>query len=464
MSQGIGLHQHLNLSQTLSPQMQQSLQYLQAPVMELRSLMQQEMQANPVLEDVTDVSEPTDDDWDKELDEIRQDDEDWREYFAQSRETQGTFSSDAEKKRQFLFDSQIAQPSLSEHLLDQLLLSTDNATIQMAGEEIIGNIDDDGFLKSEISEMASNANLAPEVIQTALDLIQTFHPPGIAARNLRECLLIQLSLRGLTESIEYQIVDKNLQLLARKRFQELSKKYKVSVERIREAAALIGRLQPKPGLAFSPDEPQNIVQAEAAIFQHEGEWIAQLNADPVPRLRISPAYKDLMAESHRDNQLKNYLKERIRAGKFLIKCIHQRQQTIEDILKEIIERQLDFLEEGPSKLKPLTMSRVAQAAGVHETTVSRAIANKYVETPWGVVPMKYFFTSGYRTDDGNRMSNTSVKEAIQKLVANEDKTSPLSDTAIVSNLKKEGIHLARRTVAKYRSELNILPSNLRRAS
>lgn len=464
MSQGMGLHQNLNLSQTLSPQMQQSLQYLQAPVMELRALMQQEMQANPVLEDIAEAPEESDEEWDKELDEIRQHDEDWREYFTQSQGSNASYSSEAEKKRQFLFDSQIAQPSLSEHLLDQLLLSTDEESIQKAGEEIIGNIDDDGLLQSDVEEIAEATGLSRETVHSALELIQSFHPPGIAARDLKECLLIQLSLRGLKESIEYQIVEENLDLLGRKRFQELAKKYKVSGDRIREAASLIGGLQPKPGLAFSPDEPQNVVQPEASIFRHEGKWQVQLNADPVPRLRISPSYKDLLAESHKDINLKEYLRDRIRAGKFLIKCIHQRQETIEGILREVIEQQQDFLEEGPSKLKPLTMSRVAQAVGVHETTVSRAIANKYVNTPWGVIPMKYFFTSGYRTDDGSRMSNTSVKEAIQQLVGDENKSSPLSDTDIVSILKKQGIHLARRTVAKYRAELNILPSNLRRES
>lgn len=272
MSQGIGLHQNLNLSQTLSPQMQQSLQYLQAPVMELRALMQQEMQANPVLEDIAEAPEDNDDDWDKEVDEIRQQDEEWREYFAQSQGSNGTYSSEAEKKRQFLFDSQIAQPSLSEHLLDQLLLSTESESIQIAGEEIIGNLNDDGFLSCSLDDIVEATEVELKTTESALELIQTFHPPGIGARDLKECLLIQLNRRGLNKSIEYQIVAESLDLLGRKRYQELARNYKVNVERIRDAATLIGRLQPKPGLAFSPDEPQNVVQPEASIFLHEGEW------------------------------------------------------------------------------------------------------------------------------------------------------------------------------------------------
>ncbi|MEM6886081.1 MAG: RNA polymerase factor sigma-54, partial [Verrucomicrobiota bacterium] len=463
MSQGVGLHQSLNLSQTLSPQMQQSLQYLQAPVMELRSMIQQEMSANPVLEENEPFLENSEDEWDRELEELQQIDQEWRDYFSQSQYTNSQRSEKAEEKRQFLFDSQISQASLSDILKEQLHLASYDPEILRAGDHIIGNIDPDGYLEASIEEIESNTGLKETTIETALELIQSFHPSGVGARNLRECLLIQLKQRGMLNTTEYQVIDKSLDLLGRKKYQEISRKYKMTQERTQEVLGNIKLLQPKPGLAYSESQPHNIVQAEAAIIKNDdGEWEILLNSDPVPKLRISNTYKDLLSESYRDANLKNYLKEQIRSGKFLIKCMHQRQHTLELILKEVVKTQYEFLEKGPRYLKPLTMNRIAQTVGVHETTVSRASANKYVETPWGVLPIKYFFTSGYRTDDGSRMSNTSVKDAINELVSKEDKAKPLSDSDIVSTLKKDGIKLARRTVAKYRSELNILPSNLRK--
>ncbi len=433
--------------------------------MELRALLQQEMNANPVLEESEPQVESTDEEWDNELEALEQMNEEWREYFSQSQFSNSMNSEQAEEKRQFLFDSQISHPSLTDILMEQLHLTTTDPEVLRAGEEIIGNIDTDGYLKATNEELTTGAQLTEEIIIKALDLIQSFHPPGIAARDLRECLLIQLKLKGMNHSIEYQIIDEAMDLLGRKKYQEISRKFKLSSERTHEILANIKTLQPKPGLAYSKPEAQNIVQAEAAILKNEdGEWEVILNSDPVPRLRISNTYKDLLADSHRDPNLKNYLKDRVRSGKFLIKCMHQRQHTLESILKEVVLLQQDFLENGPKSLKPLTMSRIAQSVGVHETTVSRASANKYVTTPWGVLPMKYFFTSGYRTEDGSKMSNTSVKEAINELVSKEDKAKPLSDSDIVSTLKDRGIKLARRTVAKYRAELNILPSNLRKES
>jgi len=295
-----------------------------------------------------------------------------------------------------------------------------------------------------------------------LQLIQSFHPPGVAARDLAETLFLQLMQRGRGESLEASLVRNDLDRLGRKRYLELARQYNVTPDRIQEASDYIAKLQPHPGAAFSADVPQNVVQAEASFVKNGDTWTAQINDDPIPRLKISDTYKDLMSSNHQDKNLKEYLRERIRAGKFLIKCIYQRQQTIENILNEIARRQVDFLELGVSHLKPLTMSQVADTVGVHETTVSRAVANKYILTPWGSFPIKYFFTSGYTTSEGAVMSNTSIKDSIGDLVARENSQQPLSDSEIVSILEERGLKLARRTVAKYRAELNILPSNLRR--
>jgi RNA polymerase sigma-54 factor len=460
---GIGLQQNISLGQTLSPQMQQSLHFLQAPVLELRSLIQQEIQTNPLLEENPTETEPAEDEeWDAEQSRKQEQAEDWRDYFTQNRESRQS-SEDAQAKRQFFFDSQIKSESLADHLIGQLILATSSEGLLKAGEEIIGNLNDDGFLMTPIEDIASATGLDLDLTLQALALVQSFHPAGVGARDLPESLCLQLLRRGKEDdALECKLARHDLDRLARKRYQELARDYKVSQDRIREAAHCIAQLNPRPGSAFAPDQPHNIVQAEAAFIQDEDGWDVILHNDSVPRIRINDTYKDLLGHESRDTGLKDYLRDRIRSGKFLIKCLQQRQQTIENILREIIRRQSEYLYRGNAYLKPMTMSQVADAIGVHETTVSRAVAGKYVQTPHGVVPMKFFFTSGYKTAEGESMSNTSIKDAIAELIAREEATQPLSDAEIVSILKDRGIDLARRTVAKYRAELNILPSNLRR--
>jgi len=446
--------------------MQQSLQFLQAPAMELQSLVQQEIEINPVLEETPDEGKPDTDaeDWDKQLEVLRQKDEEWREYFSQSSTTAGvSYNPEAAERRQFLFDSQVEAPHLADHLQRQLTLATSNAEMLRVGEEIIGNVDDAGFLKIPLVEVAQSSRVDYSVAQATLDLIQTFDPVGVAARDLRECLLIQIKRLGKADELEAQIVGNFLAELGRKKYQDIARALKMPLERVQAAAQFVATLQPRPGSSFSSDDKQNIVQAELSVQKVGDDWVVVMNDDPVPRLRISDTYKDLLVNNGHDAGLREYLKEKIRAGKFLIKCLHQRQTTIFNIATEIVKRQRGFFDEGVAHLKPLTMNQVAEVVGVHETTVSRAIANKYVQTPYGLFDLKYFFTPGYQTATGEVMSNTSVKDAIQDLVARESTTKPLSDQEIVKILSERGIPLARRTVAKYRSELGLLPSNLRRS-
>ncbi len=445
--------------------MQQSLQFLQAPAMELQSLVQQEIEINPVLEEAAEEpkSEADTEDWDKQIEELRQKDEEWREYFSQSNTSTASYNPEAAERRQFLFDSQVEAPHLSDHLQRQLTLATSNPELLRIGEEIIGNLDDAGFLKFPLVEVAQSAQVDYAVAQNALNLIQTFDPVGVAARDLRECLLIQIERLGKSGDLEAVMVSQYLSELGRKKYQDIARALKVPLERVQAAAQFIATLQPRPGSSFSSDDKQNIVQAELAVHKSGEDWIVVMNDDPVPRLRISDTYKDLLASNGHDASLRDYLKEKIRAGKFLIKCLHQRQQTIFNIATEIVNRQRAFFEQGAAHLKPLTMNQVAEVVGVHETTVSRAIANKYVQTPFGLFDLKYFFTPGYQTASGEVMSNTSVKGAIQDLISRESANKPLSDQEIVKILEERGIPLARRTVAKYRSELGLLPSNLRRS-
>ena len=463
---GIGLHQNLSLGQTLSPQMQQSLQFLQAPALELQSLVQQEIEINPVLEEASEEPKPepeTNDEFDKELEQLRQKDEEWREYFSQGSSNTPAYNPEAAERRQFLFDSQVEAPHLSDHLSKQLGLATSNTEMLRVGGEIIGNLDDAGFLKVPLVEVAQSAQVDYEIAQKALTLIQSFDPVGVAARDLRECLLIQLERLGKSGELEAVMVGQYLSELGRKKYQDIARGLKVPLERVQAAAQFIATLQPRPGSAFSSDDKQNVVQAELAVSKNGDDWVVIMNDDPVPRLRISDTYKDLLVNNGHDPSLREYLKEKIRAGKFLIKCLHQRQTTIFNIATEIVKRQRAFFDEGVAHLKPLTMNQVAEVVGVHETTVSRAIANKYVQTPFGLFDLKYFFTPGYQTASGEVMSNTSVKDAISELIARESTHKPLSDQEIVKILGERGIPLARRTVAKYRAELGLLPSNLRRS-
>ena len=461
------MQQNLNVSmqQVLAPQLQQSLQILQVPMLELRNLIQQEIQANPVLEE--EITEPSIEDRQREQDEFKEEferlaklDEEWRDYMAQNN-SYSSKSQEDEERRQFFFDSIISHETLQQHLMEQLNNGDLGGDDRKTAELIIGNIDDIGFLQSQPEEMAQNTGVALEDLQRVLEVIQTFHPVGVGSRDLRDCLLIQLRRIGKEQSLEYRIVDKHLDDLGKRRFPEIARRLGTTVEQVQRCANFIATLDPKPGQIFAPD-PNNYVLPDVDVVKIGAEYQITLNGEQIPHLRISNTYKDLMAQEHNGNEVKDYIRDKIRSGKFLIKSIHQRQQTISNIAHEIVARQKEFLEKGSAALKPMTMVQIAEAVGVHETTVSRAISGKYIATPQGVFEMKYFFTPGYQTSGGESMSNTSVKEAIGELVKGEDTKNPLSDKEIVEILSSRGIPIARRTVAKYRSELNILPSNMRK--
>jgi RNA polymerase sigma-54 factor len=309
--------------------------------------------------------------------------------------------------------------------------------------------------------MALNTGIAQDDFETMLLLIQSFYPPGVGARDLRECLLIQLKREGRGSSLEYKIIQDHMADLGKRRFPEIARRMGIGVEQVQKCANNIAQLDPRPGQIFAA-APQNYVLPDVTVEKIDGEYQVILNGEQIPHLRISNTYKDIMSQDGNGSEVKDYIRDKIRSGKFLIKSIHQRQQTISNIAHEIVKRQREFLDHGTAHLKPMTMVQIADVVGVHETTVSRAISGKYMSTPQGVFEMKYFFTPGYQTATGESMSNTSVKEAILDLVKNENGTSPLSDKEIVEILSERGIPIARRTVAKYRTELNILPSNMRR--
>jgi len=506
MAQGPGLHQvqRLSLQQILAPQLQQSLHLLQVPTLELAALVHEELQQNPLLEEMpkdeprveveasTDEAAETgtaakdDEDFKQEFEVLSKLDEEWREYFASTSSFRAR-SPEQEEQRQHFFDSIVQPESLQHHLLQQLNFAGVPDEQRKAAELLIGSINDDGYLTQACSECAKKpapdracpkchgAGRAPlsleelaigsglplEQLQKALELVQTFHPVGVGARNLKECLLIQLDRLGKSESIEAVVVNQHLDDLGRKRYPEIAKTLGLTVEQVQQIANFISTLEPKPGRMFTTEQ-QQYVAPDVVVQRVDDDYVVLLNDEQVPHLRISNTYKELMAQGDKVNEAKDYIREKIRAGKFLIKSIHQRQQTIYNIAKVIVERQREFLDKGIAHLKPLTMAQVAEVVGVHETTVSRSVANKYMQTPQGLFEMKFFFTPGFETASGTALSNTSVKEQIKDLIDREDATKPLSDQEIVAILKEQGIPIARRTVAKYRNELNILPSNLRK--
>ena len=450
--------------QMLSPQMRQSLEILQATALELQQLVRQEIETNPVLEeevpeDETPAEEPAEEEGEDDFEELRQLEEDWSDYSAAG--AQNADAASEARRRQFL-EGVTPPETLAHHLETQLSRLALDPVQRRIATLLVGNLNEDGYLAATPEEVADEAGAETAEVIEVLHLLQTLDPPGVGARDLSECLRLQLARRGEGQSVAARIADGQLELLGRKKFAEIASALRVSQDDVREAGALIASLNPKPGRAFAGESAQ--VLAPDVIIERIGdEFVVSLVRDSVPQLRISRTYRDLLGEAAGGAEVRSYLRDKIRGGKFLIKSIQQRQQTILAIAREIAVRQRAFLEEGVSALAPMTMAQVAEAVGVHETTVSRAIAGKTVATPQGVFEMKFFFTSGYRAADGAAVSSTSVKDAIAALIRGEDPLKPLSDQQIVQKLSADGLAVARRTVAKYREALGILPSHLRKS-
>ena len=488
----------------LAPQLQQSLAMLQAPTLELKALIEQELEQNPVLEEVaapelelpekpvTDLGDtadatatpdpaeraddlpdaPTDpdseknsdaigDDFQAEFDKLVQMDQEWRDSVSQT-SAPIRQSTEDEEKRQFMFDSLTAETSLAEFLMEQVRESDLNDEHRIIAELIVGNVDDYGYLKASVEEISAANNIPAETISEILKTIQTFDPPGVGARDLRECLMLQLERAGKEETLEYRIVRDFMDALGKRRIPEIARGVSRTVEEVQESLAKIARLEPRPGRAYLPDNDQFILP-EVFVHKNGDDFVVTTNDEQIPHLRISNVYKDLMAAGENNAEVKEYIRDKIRAGKFLIKSLHARQQTILNIGKEIVKRQHEFMEKGIAHLKPMTMAQVSEVVGVHETTVSRAVSGKYIQTPQGMFEMKFFFTAGlHTTGGGGEISNTSVKDMVAEMFKAEDSIIPLSDQQVVKMLAAKGITIARRTVAKYRDELGILPSNLRK--
>ncbi len=475
---------YLSLSQqqrqvmTLAPQLRQSLEMLQMPVMELRAAILKEMAVNPTIDDVKDPTEallsevqpdppqehPTDEglDFDPDVDAILRQDDEWRDYFLQGMENAPS-NEDAEEKRQYLFDSIRQEDSLQDHLMKQLVLTEISPEDRELAVMLIGNINDDGYFTGSLPDIIMVTGRSEHDVVKVLKVIQSFDPPGVGARTLRECLLQQLTLveDSPWEDEARLLIDKYLEKLGDRDESFLCKALALNRDELAHVIALVRSLNPRPGRAFE-SEVTEYVEPEVFVTWEKGRFVARVDNGQLPHIRISTHYRKLLEDENVSAETKSYIRERIRAGAFLIRSIHQRQETIRKIAQEIVDAQTEFLHKGIEALRPMTMAEVAKKVGVHETTVSRTVANKYMRTPVGLFEMKFFFTPGLKGKDGVAVSNKAVQDQIMRIVQAEDPTAPLSDQAIEEKLAEQGITVARRTIAKYRGILKIPPSHKRR--
>ena len=473
----IELRQQLKLTQQLimTPQLQMAIKLLQLSRLELMDTIRQELEENPVLEDLLDGSadeepEVTPASAQKETASLKEitieekmgPDIDWSNYIEEYN-TPGRISFEVEKKEATNFESfTTRKESLKEHLLWQVLMTLPSAEQERIGSLIIGNLTKDGYLDISLEEIARLSGATLETVEAYLGLMQTFDPVGICARDLRESLLIQARYFDLDGSVVSEIISNHLGHLEKKNYKAIAKALKVSQQEVIAAAEVIKGFEPRPGRQYSDEEAQYI-QPDIYVYKHENDFLITLNDDGMPRLRVSSFYQTALSRGDNiPHQAKEYLQEKLNSATWLIKSIHQRQKTIFRVMESILKFQRNFFESGVEHLKPLVLRDVAQDIGMHESTISRVTTNKYAYTPQGIFELKYFFNSSINRIHGEAIASASVQEKIRQVIENEDHQKPYSDNKIVNILEKENISIARRTVAKYREMLRILPSNRRK--
>jgi len=475
------LRQQLRLTQQLvmTPQLQQAIKLLQLSRLELLEVINQEMEENPVLEDVPEdgskdvsaegggdpASEPTESPDLKPVtvEERAREDIDWSSYLGEYN-APGPIHFEAEEREVPEYDNFLARrESLNEHLMWQLLLCGVTPKEEEIGSAIIGNLNKDGYLQATIDEIASMTEADTSQVEKVLSRMQCFDPFGVCARDLPECLLIQVKHLGLHDSIVIQIIQDQLKHVENKNYKAISRALGVSMDDVFTAVEVIIGLEPKPGREFSDDEPQYI-SPDVFVYKMGDEFVIVLNEDGLPKLRISSFYKEALSNKGDEfsSPTKDYIQNKLRSAVWLIRSIHQRQRTIYKVVESIVSFQRDFLENGIAHLGPMVLRDVAADIGMHESTVSRVTTNKYVHTPQGIYELKFFFNSSISRFDGETIASASVKEKIRRIVESEDPAKPYSDKKMVDILKASNISIARRTVAKYREMLGVLPSNKRK--
>ncbi len=493
-----GLQQHAGLRQELkvNPRLYQAMDLLYMPLLDLQQHLKQELLTNPFLElvepDEEDDEAPDADDPAAEAQDLTEpeasaepepektgdDDVDWEAVLLDGFETGG--QREEHEQREWYEPVTVDTRDLADHLTEQLSLLELTPRQAILAEEFVGNINDDGWLACPLEEIQRGVNewllkeaeerdiesevpvfTDTEMLQM-LQIIQDLDPPGVGARDLRECLLLQLRAAGMREALAYRLVEESFEELIAHRWSELSKRLGISAQDVQGAADEIAKLDPKPGLRFSAGN-DNYIIPDLVVEKIDGQYHIFLNDGNLPRLKLSRTYQEIARDKKRfDTESKDFIASKLNSANWMIQAIEQRRQTMLKVMHYIVDRQRDFFERGVQALKPLTLREVAEAVGMHESTVSRVTNEKFVQTPRGVLPLKFFFSSGLATADGDDVSARGIKDQIEKLVGGEDPKNPLTDQAIVEILQQTGVQIARRTVAKYRDQLGVLPARMRK--
>lgn len=467
MALSLKLQPKLTQQLVLTPQLQLSIKILQLNHLELTDVITQELQENPVLEIRDDLTDSYSDDtvdleFEKFIENYSKINE---EYFQKERYyNQKDLNEDDEDISNILDIYSAKKSNLYDHLLWQLHLEKMTDEEIRIGEEIIGNIDSDGYLRVDTKEIANSLGVKEEDVLLVLKKIQKFDPVGIGSRNLKECLLNQIEVYGSPAPYIIQIIENYLEDLAKKSFKKISKELNITEDEVKFALEFINHnLNPKPGSGFEFSEYENqAIQPDVYVVKKGDKYDVILNFDDMPFLRINKTYERMLKDKNCDPKVKNYLQEKIKSAYWFIKSIQQRGSTILTVAREIVEKQSEFFDKGPAYLKPLTLKDIAVALNLHESTISRVTSNKYIMTPQGLFEMKYFFSGSIRKIGVEDVSSTSVKELIKEIISQENPSKPLSDQEISDILKSKGYCIARRTVTKYRESMGILSSSMRK--
>lgn len=483
-----GLSQSTQLRQDLkiNPRLYQAMDLLYMPLLDLQQHLKQELLNNPFLDL---VEEDDEEEGEEEVpvevatEDQKQTDEqiDWEEILLDGFDTGGR--REEVEEREHYEPITVDVRDLGDHLRDQVALLDLNPRQRVLADEVIGNINDDGYLAASLPEILTSLNdmirraaeesgrdvdesklpfYTAEEGEAILATIQTLDPPGVAARDLKECLLLQLREAGLQQSVPYRLVRDCFDELINHRWSEISKRFGISATDVQAAADEIAKLDPKPGLRFSAKD-DNYIIPDLVVEKIDGKYHVFLNDANLPRLKLSKAYQEIARDKKKfEGENKEFISSKLNSANWMIQAIEQRRQTMLKVMNYIVERQRDFFEKGVQYLKPLTLREVAEVINMHESTVSRVTNEKFVQTPRGVLPLKFFFSSGLATADGEDVSARGIKAQLQKLVADEDPRHPLTDQAIVNILRESGVQIARRTVAKYRDQLGVLPARMRK--
>jgi RNA polymerase sigma-54 factor len=468
----------LNLSQRpaliMTQRLQQALKLLQVPTLELQQILKQEIMQNPLLEEVDELTENDDiakedspeEAANEEAEEpAEQDPIDWSDYIQDGLDR--TYIPQTEVNPEFLEKVPVTRTTLAGSLLEQLHFLSLSAEHLAIAEFIVGSLDERGYLSTPLEEIARATGQSMDELERVLRVIHALEPVGVGARDLRECLLIQLEVRKQKDTPVWRLIHDQFDNLVNRRFPEIARHLKCTVEEVQAAADEVATLNPRPGLEVSAEDPKYVVP-DLIVERVDDEYIVLLNDRNVPRLRISSAYESVLKDkkpadkASPGGETRAYIQNKLNSARWLIQTIEQRRRTMIKVMSCIIREQREFFDKGIAFLRPLTLQQVARQIDMHESTVSRVCSGKYVQTPRGVFELKFFFSSGLETEDGEDVSARTAKDIIKTLIEEEDKKEPLSDQRIAELLHERGLRIARRTVAKYREQLSILPARFRR--